>query len=68
MDKYEVTMFVKGSHDARTDPEITKVVEADNELEALVHARRSLRTQNPEFDYKTVWAWSISRIIQSGPD
>ncbi len=67
MDKYEVTMFVRASPGA-PDPEITKVVEADNELEALVHARKSLRTQNPEFDYKTVWAWSISRIIQSGAD
>jgi hypothetical protein len=66
MEKYEVTMSIEASRSAQTDPEFTKVVEADNESEALVQARRLIRAENPEFNYKTVWAWGIRRIIPGG--
>jgi len=62
MKKYEVTMWVESNGEPEDDPKITKTVSASDKHVALDAARLRVRDENPELNYRKIWAWAVTRI------
>ena len=62
MKNYEVTMWVESDGEPEDDPKVTKIVEASDKHAALEVARILVRDENPELNYRKIWAWAIRRV------
>jgi hypothetical protein len=62
MNTYEVRMSIETDDSAEQDPEITKAVEAKDDDEALVKARKLVQVENPEHNHRKIWSWGITQI------
>jgi hypothetical protein len=62
MSKYEVTMRIEADGPSEDDPDITKLVEAKDEHEALDKARLRVQEENPEQNHRKIWFWAIRHI------
>ena len=62
MKKYEVTMWVESGREPEDDPKVSKFVSAADKHAALEMARILVRDENPELNYRKIWAWIIRRI------
>ena len=54
-------MLVESEATRDDDPEVVKVVEAADESEALLLARRLVQKDNPEINAAKIWHWSVAR-------
>lgn len=63
MNTFNVHMKVESRGPAEDDLEITKQVQAPDEVEALVLARSLVRTENTEINASKIWAWAIEREL-----
>lgn len=61
MKNYRIHMLVELDGPPESDLKIEKVVEAASEDEALAHARRLVREENPEINQAKIWSWAIQR-------
>jgi hypothetical protein len=59
MKLFRVTMFVELDGSAEGDLQITKAVQADDEVAALQKARFLVRSEQPDVNAAKIWAWSI---------
>lgn len=56
---YKVTMWLEGGGEPENDPEVTKIVEADDKRQALDKARLAVRDENSDLNYRKIWAWCV---------
>ena len=60
--RYEVTVWIEAGGEPEDDPHVSKIVEASDKHAALDAARLKVRDENPELNYRKIWAWTIRRV------
>jgi hypothetical protein len=62
MNTYEVRLSIETNCPSEQDPEITKVVGAKDDDEALVKARQLVQVENPDYKHRRIWSRGITQF------